>query len=90
MVHQAKFSAGSLVFKFPVPEAIPVSGALWVIVRKNDVAITNGNKPTIFSQINPDYSQNSASRVQYLGHRNATACYAVEIAACTALPAGCI
>ena len=87
MVHKAKFSAGSLVFKFPVPETIPVSGALWVIVCKNDVAITNGIKPTIFSQINPVHSLNTAMRIQYLGHRNATACYAIEIAACTALPA---
>jgi len=87
MVHNAKFSAGSLVFKFPVPEAIPVSGADFVIVSKNYVAISNGIKPTIFSSTNPANSQNPAMRVQYLGHRNATACYAVEIAAGTALPA---
>ena len=87
MVHKAKFSAGSLIFKYPVPDAIPVSGALWVIVSKNGVAITNGNKPTIFSQTNPAHFLCPVLRVQYLGHRNATACYAVEVASGTALPA---
>ena len=87
MVHKAKFSTGSMTFKFPVPDAIPVSGALWVIVSKNNVAITNGNKPTIFSETNPADSLCPILRVQYIGHRNATACYAVEVASGTAPPA---
>ena len=87
MVHKAKFSTGSMTFKFPVSDAIPVSGALWVIVSKNNVAITNGNKPTIFSETNPADSLCPILRVQYIGHRNATACYAVEVASGTAPPA---
>lgn len=87
MVHSAKFSADSLVFKFPVPDAVPVSGALFVIVSKCSVAVTNGDKPTIFSKTNPADFVCPVLRVQYLGHLNATACYAVEIAAGTTLPA---
>ena len=87
MVHTAKFSTGSLVFKFPVPEAIPVSGALLVTVSKNDVAVKNGNKPTIFSQTNPADSRCPVLRVQYLGHRDTTACYAIEVPSGSALPA---
>ena len=87
MIHTAKFSADSLVFKFPVQDAIPVSGALLVIVSKNSVAVTTGDKPTIFTQTNPADSLCPVLRVQYLGHRNATACYAVEVPSDTALPA---
>jgi NAD+ diphosphatase len=88
MNHKAKFSTGSLVFRFPVPDAIPKSGALFVIVSKNDVAVTNGNNPTIFSQTNPADYPCIVLRVQYLGHRNVTACYATEIAPGAALPKG--
>ncbi|MFA4849039.1 MAG: NAD(+) diphosphatase [Methanoregula sp.] len=87
MTHEAKFSAGSLVSRFPVPDAIPVSGALFVIVSKNDVAVKSGDKPTIFFQTNPAGSC-TVMRVQYLGHRDAVVCYAVEVASGTALPAG--
>ena len=88
MIHKAKFSADSLVFRFPVPDAIPKSGALFAIVSKNNVAITDGDKPTIFSQTNPADFLCPVLRVQYLGHRNATACYAAEIAPGAALPKG--
>ncbi|MEI7857079.1 MAG: NAD(+) diphosphatase [Methanomicrobiales archaeon] len=88
MTHEAKLSAGSLVSRFPVPDAIPVSGALWVIVSGNSVAVTGGTNPTIFFQQNPAGSLSPALRVQYLGHRDATACYAVEVAPGTALPEG--
>jgi NAD+ diphosphatase len=87
MIHEAKLSTGSLVSRFPVPDSIPVSGALFVIVRKNEVAVTNGEKPTIFFQTNPADSLIQTLRVQYIGHRNAIVCYAVEIASGTALPA---
>ena len=88
MDHKAKFSTDSLVFKFPVPDAIPVSGALFVIVSKNNVAITNSDKPTIFSEANPADFLCPVLSVQYLGHLNATTCYAVEVASGTAPPAG--
>jgi NAD+ diphosphatase len=87
MIHEAKFSAGSLVSRFPIPDAIPVSDALFVIVSKNDVAVKSGDKPTIFFQTNPAGSC-PVMRIQYLGHQNAVVCYAVEIASGTALPAG--
>ena len=87
MTHEAKFSAGSLVFRFPVPDAIPVSGALFVTVSKNEVAVKNGDKPTIFFQTNPADSC-PVMRIQYLGHRDTVVCYAVEVASGTALPAG--
>jgi len=84
MVHTAKLSTGQLVFRFPVPDAIPVSGALWVIVSKNEVAVTAGDQPTIYFTENPAGIPGSLERVQYLGHRNSTPCYAAEIAAGTA------
>ena len=87
MTHEAKFSAGSLVFRFPVPDAIPVSGALFVTVSKNEVAVKNGDKPTIFFQTNPADSC-PVMRIQYLGHRDTVVCYAVEVASGTALPKG--
>jgi NAD+ diphosphatase len=86
MIHEAKFSAGSLVSRFPIPDAIPVSDALFVIVSKNDVAVKNGDNVTIFFQTNPaDFCP--VMQVQYLGHRDAVVCYAVEVASGTALPA---
>lgn len=87
MIHEAKFSAGSLVSRFPIPDAIPVSGAFFVIVSKNDVAVTNRDNLTIFFQTNPADSC-PVMRIQYLGHRDAVVCYAVEVASGTALPAG--
>lgn len=87
MIHEAKFSVGSLVSRFPVPDTIPVSGALFVIVSKNDVAVKSGDKPTIFFQANPADS-GPVMRVQYLGHRDTVVCYAVEVASGTVLPAG--
>ncbi|MDP3564325.1 MAG: NAD(+) diphosphatase [Methanoregula sp.] len=88
MAHTAKLSTGQLDFRFPLPEVIPESGALWVIVCRNEVAVTNGEQPTIFCAEKPAGMPGSSERVQYLGHRNATPCYAVESVAGTALPAG--
>lgn len=88
MTHEAKLSAGSLVSRFPVPEAVPVSGALRVIVSGNGVAITGGTNPTIFSPLDPCSPPSQPMRVQYLGHRGTTACYAVEVDPGTALPDG--
>ncbi|MFA6225585.1 MAG: hypothetical protein WC620_05240 [Methanoregula sp.] len=66
MIHEAKLSAGSLVSCFPVPDEIPVSGALFVIVSGNEVAVTTGDKPTILSEKKPAGSLGPEPRVQYL------------------------
>jgi len=88
MVHTAKLSTGNLVFQFPVPDVIPVNGALWVFISNNGVAVTSGNQPTIYFTGDPAGFPGSKKRVQYLGHRNATPCYAAEIAPGTAFPDG--
>ena len=84
MVHTVKLSTCQLVFLFPEPDAIPLSGALWVIVSKNEVAVTAGDQPTIYCTENPAGITGSLERVQYLGHSNATPCYPAEIADGTA------
>ena len=86
MIHDPKFSAGTLAFRFPVPEAVPLGEALWVMVSGNGVAVMNGNNPTIFSEKNPAVFPCPVERVQYLGHRETTPCYAAEIAQGTTLP----
>jgi len=86
MIYDAKFSTDSLAFRFPIPEVVPVQGALWVLVSGNDVAVTNGNYPTIFSEKNPAGFLCPVERVQYLGHHEATPCYAAELALGTILP----
>jgi len=89
MIHKAKLSTGSLVSRFPLPEAIPVSEVLWVVVSGNSVAVTSGTTPTVLSEKNPANSQSPAAmRIQYLGHRDNNACYSVEVIPGTALPAG--
>ena len=55
-----------------------------MIVSKNEVAVTAGDQPTIYFTGNPAGIPGSLERVQYLGHRNSTPCYAAEIAAGTA------
>ncbi|MHB8163531.1 MAG: NAD(+) diphosphatase [Methanoregula sp.] len=69
-----------------MPEAVPVQGALWVMVSGNDVAVTNGNNRTIFSEKNPAGLPCPVLRMQYLGHRENTPCYAAELAPGTTLP----
>jgi NAD+ diphosphatase len=88
MAHTPALSTAQLVFRFPVPEAIPASGALWVVVKKNEVAVTSGTEPTIFFTQNPAGTMGSPDRVLYLGHRDATPCYVAEIAAGTTLSKG--
>jgi NAD+ diphosphatase len=88
MAYSAKLSTGRLIFRFPVPDAIPVSGALWVMVSKNEVAVTSGDQPTIYFSGNPSGIPGSSGRTQYLGHRDTTPCYASEVDGCTALPPG--
>jgi NAD+ diphosphatase len=88
MAHNAKLSTGHLVSRYPMPDAIPVSGALWILVRKKEVAVHAGDQPTIFLREKPAGIMDSAERVQYLGHLETTPCYAVEPDAGTALPPG--
>lgn len=88
MVYTAKLSTGQLAFLFPVPDAIPVRGALWVVVRKNEVAVTDGKQPTIFCTEKPEVLPGSSGRMQYLGHQKTIPCYAAEVAAGTELPHG--
>ena len=88
MVHSAKLSTGQLVFRFPVPDAITESGALWVVVRKNEVAVTDSKQPTIFCTEKPAWLRGSSERVQYLGHQKNIPCYAAEVTAGTDLPYG--
>ncbi len=87
MIHRGKLSAGALVSRFPLPDAIP-RDAQWVLVSGNGVGVTGGDKPTIFSGCNPAEATSSVLRVQYLGHRDTVACYAAEIAPGTPLPGG--
>ncbi|PKL58470.1 MAG: NAD(+) diphosphatase, partial [Methanomicrobiales archaeon HGW-Methanomicrobiales-5] len=84
----AKLSTDLLVNRFPVPEAIPESGALWVMVCSNGVALHSADTPTIFSEISPALLSCNLERVQYLGHRDTTPCYAAEVASGTVLPDG--
>ena len=85
MVHTAKLSTGHLIFRSPLPDSIPVSGALWVMVSKNEVAVTSGDQPTVYCTEKPAGIPGSSERVQYLGHRNNTPCYAAELAPGTCL-----
>ena len=87
MLHMGKLTAGSLLSRFPLPEAPPQS-AQWVIVSGNGVWVTCGDKPTIFFEKSSADSASSVLRVQYLGLRDAVACYAVEIAPGTPLHSG--
>jgi len=86
MVHIAKLSTDHLVFRFPVAETIPERGALWVMVSNNNVAVTSRNTPSILSEKSPEQMQCHIERVQYLGHRGATPCYAAEISSGSTLP----
>ena len=65
---------------------MPDVEALYVIVRESGVCVTTGSKPQIFLDRNPKFADCPAERIQYLGHRGAVPCYAVELAADTPLP----
>jgi NAD+ diphosphatase len=88
MAHTAKLSTGHLVSRFPEPEAFLENGALWVMVSGNNVAVTSGTTPTVFSEKSPAHIPCHVERVQYLGHCNETPCYAAEITSGTLLPKG--
>ena len=86
MNHTAVLSADTLVSRYPGPEPVPDVEALYVIVRESGVCVTTGNKPQIFLDRNPKFADCPVERIQYLGHRGAVPCYAVELAADTPLP----
>jgi NAD+ diphosphatase len=78
MIHEAKLSTSNLVFRFPVPDPVPVSGAIWVLVSKNGVAVSAGARKTIFLTENPSGTWGSSERILYIGHLGTTPCYAFE------------
>ena len=88
MVHSAKFSTGNLVFRFPVPETIPLSGALWVMVSSSGVAVTSAKPLSVLLKTAPALMPCPVGRVQYLGHLDAAPCYAAEVPPGTELPEG--
>ncbi|MDD1693200.1 MAG: NAD(+) diphosphatase [Methanoregula sp.] len=87
MTHTAKLSATFLQSCYPEPDTIH-ENVHWVIVQENGVYVAPGTPPSLFVSGNPGKEFPDTNRVQYLGHRNAVACYAVEIAAGPAIP-GC-
>jgi NAD+ diphosphatase len=78
MIHEARLSTSEMVFRFPVPDPVPVSGALWVLVSKNRVAVSAGAQKTIFFTENPCGSSGASERILYIGHLGKTPCYAFE------------
>lgn len=88
MTHTAKLSTDQLVYRLPIPEAIPESGALWVMVCSNSIAVHSADTPVILSEISPERMSCPVERVQYLGHLDATPCYAAALVSGTVLPDG--
>jgi len=76
--HTATFSAVSLRSQYPEPNVVP-EDAHWVIVREHGVYVLSGTTPTVLVSGDLKMKCPAIQRIQYLGHRNSTACYAVEI-----------
>ena len=86
MKHTARFSTEGLSRNYPEPEEVPASGALWVTVRENGVAIPAGPAPTIFTDRHPASAGRTVVRTQYLGHLGTRPVYAAETAGASATP----
>jgi NAD+ diphosphatase len=84
---RALFSAPALRSQYPEPDAIP-EGAHRVIVRDNGVYVMPGTPPALFFSGEREEKCPAIQRVQYLGHRGSSPCYAAEISSEPAI-AGC-
>ncbi|HNX17861.1 MAG TPA: NAD(+) diphosphatase [Methanoregula sp.] len=82
----AVYSVSSLTQHFPEPENIPETGALWVLVMGNGVAIREGQKPQVYADACPLPDGRASGVAEYLGHRGTTPCYAAELPDNGAIP----
>ena len=73
--HHAVFSATALLPRYPRVPDIPATGALWVLVSDQGVAIGNGEHPQIYAEAGPS----QPGIVEYLGHIGTVPCYAAEL-----------
>ena len=73
--HHAVFSATALLPRIPRVPDIPATGALWVLVSDQGVAIGNGEHPQIYAEAGPS----QPGIVEYLGHIGTVPCYAAEL-----------
>jgi NAD+ diphosphatase len=87
MAHGGKFTTDALEARFPEPEVIPET-ALWVLVKGDGICVSAGDVPAIFSGKNPEIAGIPVEHIQYLGHWGPIACYAAELRADAAMPAG--
>jgi NAD+ diphosphatase len=79
MEHTARFAANSLEKCYPEPDPRSGNPVLWVLVRGMSIGVTTGDNPTIFSHDLPASHRDMTCPIQYLGHRESTACYAIEL-----------
>jgi NAD+ diphosphatase len=79
MDHSPRFAADSLKKVYPDTGYRIGNESLWIMVRGTTVSVTKGPSPTIFFHGLPGTPENMTDTIQYLGHRESTACYAIGI-----------
>ena len=84
--HKPRFIYGSLVSSYPGPDPAAAERAAYILVQGTEVVLPKREPLTIFRTEIPDSVE--VLRIQYLGDRDGTPCYAVEIPEGASLPEG--
>jgi NAD+ diphosphatase len=88
MPHRSLLSAKTLTPAWPEPELSKDQERKWIIVQKNSVLVTDGAHPSFVLKGCTFPLDTKPDRTQYLGYLRSEPCYAAEVPADFAAPAG--